>query len=279
MFANCCHSRSKVMSDYQARFDGIGRLYGSEGLRRLRHSRVCVVGIGGVGSWAVEALARTAIGGLTLVDLDEVCVSNINRQIHALDGTVGRAKVEVIAERVRAINPECDIHSAAEFFTRGTAAKILSVPFDYVIDAIDSVSHKCLLIALSRERNLPIAVCGGAGGRRDATAVRIEDLAFTSHDRLLQKVRERLRREHRFPRGERKFGVDCVYSAEAPVFPQKDGSVCETRVQAEPGPGNEPLRLNCDWGLGSATFVTGTFGFAAAGLAVRRIAEGKINVR
>jgi tRNA threonylcarbamoyladenosine dehydratase len=260
------------MSYYRARFEGIARLYGVECLQRLREAHVCVIGIGGVGSWTAEAIARSGLGQLTLVDLDEVCVSNINRQIHALSETVGRPKVEVMAERVRAINPDCQVHTITEFFTESTAEGVLSAKFDYIVDAIDSIRNKCLLIALSRDRNIPIVTCGGAGGRRDAAAVRVADLAFTSHDRLLQKVRERLRRDYGFPRGDKKFGVDCVYSTEPPVFPQMDGSVCETRPPPEMGEG-EARRLNCDWGLGSATFVTGAFGFAAAGHVVRRIAE------
>ncbi|MCI0535070.1 MAG: tRNA threonylcarbamoyladenosine dehydratase, partial [Verrucomicrobiales bacterium] len=255
-------------------FGGIARLYGAQGLQRLRRSHVCVIGLGGVGSWAVEALARSGVGRLTLVDLDDICVSNINRQIHAVEGTVGKTKVEVMAARARAINPECEILSRVEFFTESTAAGILAEPLECVVDAIDSVRNKCLLIACSRERGIPIVVCGGTGGRRDATAVRIADLAQTSHDRLLQKVRERLRKEHGFPRRGQEFGVDCVYSAEAPVFPHQDGSVCATRPAVAGSSEDEPRQLNCESGLGSATFVTGTFGFIAASLAVRKIVEG-----
>src|SRR5262245_53639082 len=131
------------MSYYEARFNGVARLYGADGLQRLQHSHVCVVGIGGVGSWAAEAIARSGIGRLTLVDLDEVCVSNINRQIHAVDDDVGRAKVEVMAERVRAINPDCEVHAIAEFFTESNAPQLLSTEFDYLIDAIDSLRNKC----------------------------------------------------------------------------------------------------------------------------------------
>jgi tRNA A37 threonylcarbamoyladenosine dehydratase len=262
------------MSDYNARFDGVARLYGSAGLQRLREAHVCVVGIGGVGSWTAEALARSGLGQITLVDLDEVCVSNVNRQIHALNETVGRPKVEVMAERMRAINPDSQIRIVPEFFTEQTAERILSARFDFIVDAIDSVRNKCLLIARARQQGLRIITCGGAGGRRDAAAVRVEDLAFTAHDRLLQKVRERLRREHDFPRGAKSFGVDCVYSMEAPVFPQPDGSICGARPSPEPGEA-EARRLNCDWGLGSATFVTGTFGFVAAGRVARLIAEAR----
>lgn len=257
------------MNDYERRFGGIQRLYGAEGLARLRRAHVCVVGIGGVGSWAVEALARSGIGALTLVDLDDICVSNVNRQLHSLDDQIGRAKVEVMAGRVRGINPDCVVRPMPEFFNAATAEKIFDVTYDCVLDAIDNVANKCRLIAFSHARKIPIVTCGGAGGRRDATAIRVADLAQTSHDRLLQAVRAGLRQSHGFPRGDKPFGIEAIFSTERPVFPQADGSVCVTRSENS---ANESLRLNCESGFGAAAFVTGTFGFAAAGLAVRRIA-------
>ncbi len=256
------------MSDFEMRFGGIARLYGADGLARLRAAHVCVVGLGGVGSWTVEALARSGIGALTLVDLDEICVSNVNRQLHALDGNVGRAKADVLAERVRAVHPECRVTPVQEFFTHASAERILAPQFDAVVDAIDAVSNKTRLIAMCRERNLVIVTTGGAGGRRDPTAIRVTDLAFTEHDRLLLNVRVQLRRLHGFPRGDAAFGVPCVFSPEAPVFPGDHGSVCARRpANARRG----ELQLNCDTGLGSATFVTGAFGFAAAAEVVKRL--------
>lgn len=255
------------MSDFDFRFGGIRRLYAASGLERLRRARVCVVGIGGVGSWAVEALARSGVGGLTLVDLDEVCVSNVNRQLHALDGAVGMAKVTAMAERIRAINPECNVNPIQEFFSPQTAEQILCGKFDYVLDAIDNVPNKCLLIARCREMGIPVMTVGGAGGRRDPAAIKVADLALTTHDGLLQQVRKRLRDEFQFPKAPKElFGVPCVYSTEPQVFPQQDGSVC-----ANPEPG-APLRLNCDNGYGTATFVTGTFGFVAAARIVSALA-------
>ena len=261
------------MTDYETRFAGITRLYGTDGLRRLRAAHVCIVGIGGVGCWTVEALARSGVGKLTLIDLDEVCVSNMNRQLHALDNSVGRPKVSVMAERIREINPECEIQAAQEFFTAETEARLLTTRYDFVVDAIDNVLNKCLLIACCRERNMPTVVCGGAGGRRDGTLVRVADLAHATHDRLLRSVRDLLRKDFGFPRGDKKLGVDCVFSPEPPVFPNMDGSVCAQRPEMNRAGNEEPLRLNCNWGLGSATYVTGAFGFAAAGLVVRRLAE------
>ena len=257
------------MSDFETRFGGIARLYGQAGLHRLRAAHVGVVGIGGVGTWAAEALARSGIGALTLVDLDEVCVTNINRQSHALTETVGRAKVEVMAERIRAISPDCRVTAERKFFNEQTSAELLAPKFDFVLDAIDDVTNKVLLLVRCRENHITVVACGGAGGRRELTAVRVGDLSQASHDRLLAEVRRRLRQEHGFPAGQAAMNVPCVYSVERTVYPQPDGTVCEMRSAAEDG-----TRLNCNGGLGSATFVTGAFGFAAAGLVVRKIAEG-----
>jgi tRNA A37 threonylcarbamoyladenosine dehydratase len=257
------------MDDFETRFGGIARLYGKSGLEKLRAAHVCVIGIGGVGAWAAEALARSGVGTLTLLDLDEICVTNINRQLHALTETVGRAKVAVMAERIRAINPDCRMTAAQTFFTAQTAAELLAPKYDFIIDAIDDVTNKMLLLVRCRENNLPVVTCGGAGGRRELTSIRVGDLSKASHDKLLAEVRRRLRKEHGFPGEQSAMGVPCVYSVERTVFPQADGSVCEMRSAAEDG-----TKLNCNGGLGSATFVTGAFGFAAAGFVVRKIAEG-----
>ncbi len=256
------------MSDYENRFGGIGRLYGKAGLEKLRTAHVCVVGIGGVGTWSAEALARSGVGAITLVDLDEVCVTNINRQLHALTETVGRSKVEAMAERISAINPECRVTLEQKFFNEQTAEELLAPKFDFVVDAIDDVTNKILLLLRCRDKKIPVIACGGAGGRRELTSVRVGDLSEASHDKLLAEVRRRLRQEHGFPAGKLLMEIPCVYSVERTVYPQADGSVCEMRSSAEDG-----SRLNCNGGLGSATFVTGAFGFAAAGFAVREIAE------
>ena len=257
------------MSDFETRFGGIARLYGKSGLEKLRAAHVCVVGNGGVGTWAAEAFARSGIGAITLVDLDEDCVTNINRQLHALTETVGCAKVEVMAERIRAINPDCRVTVEQKFFNEQTAEQLLSPKFDFVLDAIDDMTNKVLLLIRCREKNLPVISCGGAGGRRELTSVRVGDLSQASHDKLLAEVRRRLRQEHGFPAGHSAMDLPCVYSVERTVYPQADGSVCEMRSAAEDG-----TRLNCNGGLGSATFVTGAFGFAAAGFVVRKITEG-----
>jgi tRNA threonylcarbamoyladenosine dehydratase len=254
------------MTQHEARFSGIARLFGKEAAERIRQAHVCVVGLGGVGSWAVEALARSGIGQLTLIDLDDVCISNVNRQLHALTGTFGKTKVEVMAERVRLINPDCQVHARQEFFLQSNAGALLAPGFDHVFDAIDGLSLKCLLIALCHNKSIPILTAGGAGGRRDPTAIEATDLAFASNDRLLSVVRKELRAKHNFPRGDTSFGVECVFSREPVIYAQADGSVSCDRGEAT------DLRMDCHTGFGTASFVTGAFGLVAASRIVQRIA-------
>ena len=258
-------------SDYEARFGGVGRLFGKKGLERLRAAHVCVIGVGGVGAWTVEALARSGIGALTLVDADDVCVTNTNRQLPALDGNVGRPKVAVLAERVRLIAPECRVVEVMEFYTRTNAAELLAPAFDFVVDAVDRMSTKAHLIHTCRTLGRNVITCGAAGGKRDATMVRASDLGLAGKDELLRQVRRELRREHGWPQGTSKIpspmDVPCVFSPEALVFPQPDGT-----CSPEPAPG-ESLRMDCASGYGAATFVTGVFGFIAAGEVVRRLAD------
>ena len=251
---------------YQARFGGIGRLLGQPGLARLRQAHVGVVGLGGVGSWAVEALARSGIGALTLIDLDDVCVTNVNRQLHALDGELGRPKVEVLAKRVRAINPFCEVYEIRSFFLKSNASTLLQTRYDFVLDAIDSPSVKALLIASCFERGIPVITVGGSGARQDPTAIEVADLAFSSHDRLLQEVRRKLRQRYGFPRGDQPFGVECVLSRE-PLVGVIDESMCIRE------PHGEDLPLDCGTRFGTASFVTGTFGFVAASRIIRVLAQ------
>jgi tRNA A37 threonylcarbamoyladenosine dehydratase len=251
------------MDDYNERFGGIARLYGATGLTKLRSAHVAVIGVGGVGSWTAEALARSGVGNITLVDLDEVCVTNTNRQIHALNGAIGKTKVDELADRISQINPDCKVITHQKFFTEQTAEYILKNDFSYLVDAIDGLSNKCLLLDECRKRKIPIITCGAAGGRRDGTAVRITDLTRAKYDKLLFKVRKQLRQKHGFPRGTKKWDLACVFSQEPVMYPQADGTVCEVK-SIEDG----SIKLDCDGGLGAATQVTGAFGFAAAGYVV-----------
>ena len=252
---------------YEARFGGVGRLFTPAGLEAIRSAHVCVVGLGGVGSWAVEALARSGVGRLTLVDLDDVCISNVNRQVHAIEGELGKPKVDSMRRRVQSINPECQVNECHAFFLKSNAHEILQTKFDFVLDAIDSPARKCLLIALCREQQIPVITTGASAGRRDPTAVTVVDLAYTSHDRLLQEVRKKLRTRHGFPRREEPFGVEAVLSREPLIYPQTRPGACEADQQ------ESDLRLDCDTGFGTATFVTGTFGFVAAARIIHRLAE------
>lgn len=248
------------------RFAGVDRLYGRGSVANLQQKHVCVVGLGGVGSWAVEALARSGIGRLTLIDADDICVSNTNRQLHALDGQFGRGKAEVLAERCRAIQPGIAVLAIASFLTPANLGELLDRDYDLVIDACDSFRSKVELIAWCRRRKLPLVVVGSAGGRTDPTQIRLRDLSRTEHDALLALIRKKLRGEFNFPKNkDRYFGVPAVYSLENVQYPQADGSVCGTR----PALGADAaLKLDCGAGLGAATHITGAFAFAAVGKAL-----------
>jgi tRNA A37 threonylcarbamoyladenosine dehydratase len=250
------------------RFAGIERLYGAGSVARLSRAHVCVVGIGGVGSWAAEALARSGVGALTLIDADDVCVSNVNRQLHALEGEFGRAKVDVVAERLRAINPQIKVHALAEFVTVNNLPTLLDRGYDALIDACDALRIKVEMIAFCKRRKIPIVVSGSAGGRADPTLITARDLSKTEHDILLGLVRRKLRDERGWTRNpKRYFGVQAVFSRENVNYPQADGSVCKTRaVDAEGG-----LKLDCGGGLGAATHVTATFGFVAVARVIEKL--------
>ena len=254
--------------DTGKRFGGIVRLHGPEAWDRIRKARVMVIGIGGVGSWAAEMLARSGIGTLHLVDLDDVCESNINRQIHALQSTIGKSKVSTMAARIREIAPECNVIEHHEFFTQRNAEQLINEDIDIVFDAIDSMRHKIVLLKRCRWMKIPLMVSGGAGGRKDPTRVKVEDMSRTRNDKLLQKIRKELRTQHKFPRDtKKKFGVPCVYSDELANLPfDADGS-CGVKE-------GESLRLDCESGFGTAGYVTSAFGIVAAGWIVDRIAKG-----
>jgi len=255
-----------ITEDYANRFSGLGRLYGKAAMERLCSAHACVIGVGGVGSWTAEGLARSGVGRLTLIDLDDVCITNVNRQLPALDGQIGRPKTEALRERIRLINPDCEVTAIAEFFTASSADRLLTTAYDCVVDAIDGVSNKALLIAKCVQHGRPCVTVGGAGGKRDCTRIRRGDLGEAIGDDLLRLVRKKMRREHGFAHGEGvHFGVRCIYSAERPVFPWGDGS-CQT----EPEPGSN-LKLDCASGFGTAVHVTGSFGLAAAGEALEVI--------
>ncbi|WNN43550.1 MULTISPECIES: tRNA cyclic N6-threonylcarbamoyladenosine(37) synthase TcdA [Winslowiella] len=249
------------------RFGGTARLYGQHALQLFAEAHICVIGIGGVGSWAAEALARTGIGTITLIDMDDVCVTNTNRQVHALRDNVGKAKTEVMAERILAINPECRVICIDDFITADNTSELMSGGFSYVIDAIDSVRPKAALLAWCRRNKIPLVTTGGAGGQIDPTQIQVADLAKTIQDPLAAKLRERLKQDFGIVKNSKgKLGIDCVFSTEALVYPQPDGSVCASRSTAE-----GPKRMDCSAGFGAATMVTATFGFVAVSHVLKKM--------
>lgn len=248
-------------ADLQRRFGGVARLYGGAAYRRFTRAHAVVIGIGGVGSWTAEALARSGVHALTLIDLDHIAESNTNRQIHALGDEYGKSKVVAMAARIAAINPACHVTTIEEFVTPENAATALPAA-DVVIDCIDQVSAKAALIAHCRAQRVQVVTCGAAGGRIDPTRIRADDLARATGDPLLAKVRYRLRRQYGFPReGARrapKFGVAAVFSDEPVRRPAQD---CDPAA-----------RLACA-GYGSTVAVTAALGFAAAAVALQWLAQ------
>lgn len=245
------------------RFGGVARLYGEAALAVLAHAHVCVAGIGGVGSWTVEALARSGVGSLTLIDLDHIAESNLNRQVHALDSTLGASKVEVMRARIADIAPRCRVAVADDFVTAENAGRLVP-PDALIVDAIDAPRAKAALVALARRRGQAIVVCGAAGGRTDPLRLRRDDLARVRGDALLAAVRTRLRREHGFPREPgRPFGVEALFSDQPAA---RDGAACDADAsEPQAAPGGAPL--GCA-GYGSLVTVTATMGLAAASWAL-----------
>ena len=232
----------------------------------LARAHFCIVGVGGVGSWAAEACARSGIGKITLIDHDDIDIGNTNRQIHTLGDTLGRAKVAVLRERILAINPECECSAVDDLVTRGSIDKLEFARFDYVIDAIDHVSHKLSLMHHCRRNKIRCISTGGAGGRSDPTQIQVKDLMLCYTDPLLAKVRSHLRQQLGYSRNpKRRYAMDCVFSVEQALYPTGDGSVSHEKPESP-----ERSTLDCDTGIGSFVGVTAAFGFTAASHAIRK---------
>lgn len=254
---------NSTAADLERRFGGVRRLYGEEALKRFQSAHVCVVGIGGVGSWAAEALARSAIGRITLIDLDMVAESNVNRQIHALGHEFGKAKTRAMAERILAINPACRVEEIEDFVSPENLDQTLGRDYDYIIDAIDQVRTKAAMIAWCKTHDIPLITAGGAGGQIDPTRIEVADLAHTVQDPLLSKVRSVLRKEYGFTRDlKKKFGISAVFSSEPLRYPENGASCDEPPTLAG---------LNCA-GYGSSVCVTAPFGLFAASAVLRHLA-------
>lgn len=266
--------RGFVEDEYRLhrRFDRMGRLVGDDGMKRLLSARVMVVGLGGVGSLAGESLARSGIGHLKLVDFDKVCITNSNRQLQAMKGTIGKFKAAVLAERLRLINPQAEIEPIEAFYREDSAEEFFAEPVDFVVDAIDNISAKCHLLAMCKERGIPVVCSTGAAGRLDPTRIATADLADTTVDPLAVAVRRILRRRFDFPT-KGKFGIPAVYSTEAvrdPIELHYDKGLGFKCVC----PGGKNEFHSCDSRRvihGTAGFVTGAFGMACASLVVRSL--------
>lgn len=254
------------------RFDRMGRLVGDSGMERLFASHVMVIGLGGVGSFAAESLARSGVGRLTLVDFDKVCVTNSNRQLQAMKGNIGKYKADILADRLRLINPQADVVAVKSFYNEPNSERILGAQPHWVIDAIDNVTAKCHLLATCRRRGIPVVCSTGASGRIDPTSLRVGDLAHTRVDPLAAAVRKILRQQHDFPR-EGDFGIPTVYSVESPADP------VELHYDEGMGfrcvcPGGKNEFHSCEERAviyGTASFVTGSFGLTCASIVVRAI--------
>ena len=247
--------------DGARRFGGLGRLYGAAGAARIRTSHVMVVGIGGVGSWAVEALARSGVGRITMVDMDHVSESNINRQVHATQLTLGQSKIVAMQDRIALINPACVVKCIDDFVTPENWPSLVTADVDVVIDACDQVHAKVAMAAWAVRCKTLFISAGAAGGKRLAHLVDIDDLSKTTHDPLLAQLRYRLRKEHAAPREGRKIGVYCIFSREAVKHPDTSSATTAT-----------DSTLNCQ-GYGSVVSVTATFGQCAAGWALDKLAN------
>lgn len=268
---------SKIIEDnymLHRRFDRMGRLVGDDQMKQLFKSHVMVIGLGGVGSWAAESLARSGIGRITLIDFDEICITNANRQLHALQGLVGQKKANVMAERLKKINPQAKIESVPLFYNKESSEQILNLQPDCILDAIDNLTAKTHLLNECRRRRIKVITSGGASGKMDPTRIKIIDLAQTNIDPLSHSVRKILRQEYAFPK-EKFFDIPCVFSDEIPIQPielkydmgQGFKCVCP---QGEIDPHGCMHRSVI---YGTASFVTGAFGLAMASWVVRNIVQ------
>lgn len=272
------NNKNKTTENFDRRFAGIARLYGDAGLQRLIAAHVCVIGIGGVGSWVVESLARSGVGEITMIDMDMVAESNVNRQILATSESIGRDKILVMQDRIRQINADCIVHCVDEFISRDNLDQHLSSSMNFVIDCIDDFRTKAALIHFCKSNKINILTVGGAGGQIDPSKIRQADLSRTEYDVLLARTRKLLRQDYGFARNlKRSFGVPCIYSDEQLVFPDGQGSTTMQRPSTEK-PDNVASdmpnnALNCAGGLGSITHTTGTFAFFASSFVLNKLAK------
>ncbi|MDC1175507.1 tRNA threonylcarbamoyladenosine dehydratase [Bacteriovoracaceae bacterium] len=258
-----------MKEDYQQRFGAIGRLYGHSKFKKIAKRHVAVIGIGGVGTWCCEALVRSGIKEITIMDLDEICITNTNRQAHALNNSIGQSKIEVMAQRLKLINPDIKINMLNDFFSESSCEQLFKLKPDVIVDAIDGLSNKCLLISQCYQRKVPVVTSGGAAGKFDITKVQVADLGDACQDMLLKRMRKKLRREFGFEKGKNKFGILAVSNTERAIYPGKDGETCFKKELED----SKNTALDCSTGMGTSCMMTGTFGFACAQAAIELINE------
>ena len=247
------------------RFSGVEKVCGSEPFNKVKKSHVLIIGLGGVGSWVAEGLARSGVGEITLVDPDSVCETNINRQLLAVDSTVGQPKVKALGDRLRDINPEIKIHTFEDFFCDDTAPQIFNTRYDYAFDGIDRLKNKLLFIDCCRDKEIPFLISGGAGGKFDATQIQVSDLGMSYRDKLLFRVRKKLKQQGKVKKGRKKTGIMCVFSPEETLYPTPEGTVSTSKQ------GLEIKKLDCHGSIGSFAPVTGTFGLMASGHIIKEL--------
>jgi len=249
------------------RFIGIERLYGQQAYQKISNSHICVIGIGGVGSWVAESLARSGVGELTLIDLDHIAESNINRQIHALSETLGRSKIIAMQERIQSINPDCKVNLIDDHLSSNNIAELLNASFTYIVDCIDQFRIKASLIHYCRSNKNSLITIGGAGGRIDPTRIQVADLSRSEGDSLLAKTRKQLRTQHDFPRNiQRRFDIPCVFSTEQCRYPTDNRGISTNKSECTSLSG-----LNCTNGFGSLSAVTASFGMIASAHVLNKI--------
>ena len=254
-------------SNYSQRFGGINRLYGTSAQQRIETAHALVVGIGGVGSWTCEALVRSGIGAITLMDLDDICITNTNRQVHTQQDTIGQPKTETLKQRLELINPECAVTVIDDFLDQENITRYIKNDYSVVVDAIDLFFMKAALIHHCKRHKIPVIVTGSCGGKKDPSKLTYSDLSKTLNDPLLAKVRNTLRRQHGFSKNNKsRFRIEAIYSTEQMTYPDDQGETCQNKQHI-----NGSTGLDCSTGFGASSMVTASAGFLAASRAIEKI--------
>ena len=256
-------------SSQKNRFQGIINIYGEKGLEKLKNSHVKIAGIGGVGSWVAEALARTGVQTLSLIDMDDVCITNTNRQIHATQSSIGKTKTEVMKSRLKDINPEITVHTIFDFVLPNNVQNMLSDDFDFFVDCTDHIPAKSWIAKLCKQNKIPFLICGGAGGKTDPSKIKVADLNQANHDQLLKRLRVKLKKEFGFSKTQKKLKVPVVFSEEAPRYADGNGGICQNK------PSQSPVKLDCYSGFGSLSYLTGSFGFFISHYVINELLKSK----